>query len=560
MTTTHRPAARRAAAGLGVLALGLGTALVTVAPAQAAEARDVVAESGSVSWGFRESFRRYVGLQTAALPPVGAVPVGERIALKAPAEFDLDGTPAATVDTTPPNETLPYLLPVAGGSVTDEGNLSVASTGGAVFAFPSHAFTVTVENVGIDVVDGAGTVVGDLTVEIPENNLGYAAGTYGGDDVVLGDVASTTVSVEGDEVTVSADGVTLTADGAAALQDFLAAGAELDDLTLTADLAEAPVEAWNPAVQVSRTSGFDPAATSTVTVTGSGFDPLANVNTAGRPPVAANQPSGVYVVFGKFAESWRPSAGVASSAREVLSQKWALPEPSYSQVKAGFPSVANQLVLMNDDGTFSADLEVTTDDTVDGVYGVYTYAAGGAPANAAQELAVPVAFAAPDGSGEGDVGVDVEVPEKEDPVDPVEPGEFSWTIDGTGAVSLGTATQGETAFTATGSLHTVSVSDTRPEGTWTINGQVGTFVGGSSSFSGTALGWAPTAVTGSPQLGSAVLAGSTPGLTAESNKLASGTGAANAADVVVGADLTLSIPLDTPAGDYSGVLTLTAVG
>jgi hypothetical protein len=552
MTTTTR----RAAAGLGVLALGLGTALVTVAPAQAAESRDVVAESGSVSWGFRESFRRYVGLQTAALPPVGAIPVGERITLKTPAEFDLDGTPAATVDTTPPNETLPYLLPVAGGSVTDAENLSVTSTGGAVFAFPSHAFTVTVENVGIEVTGGTGQVVGDLSVVIPENNLGYDAGTYGGDDVVLGDVATTTVAVEGDEVSVTADGVTLTADGAAALQDFLQAGAELDDLTLTAELDGAPVQEWNPAVQVSQTSGFDPSATSTVTVTGSGFDPLANVNAGGRPPVAKDQPTGVYVVFGKFASDWRPSDGAASSARTVVSQKWALPEPSYSQVKAAFPNVAGQLVLMNEDGSFSADLEVATDDSASGVYGVYTYAAGGAAANAAQELAIPVTFVAPGASGEGDVGVDVDVPEY---VEPVDPGAFSWTISGTGAVSLGTAAQGENAFTATGSLHAVTVSDTRPEGTWTINGQVTDFVGGSSSFSGAALGWAPEVTSGDALAGSAVAAGSDPGLTATS-ALASGSGENGQADAVLGADLTLSIPLDTPAGDYAGVLTLTAVG
>ncbi|WP_418275578.1 HtaA domain-containing protein [Isoptericola jiangsuensis] len=556
MTTTHRPAARgRAVAGLGVLALGLGTALVTVAPAQAAETRDVVAESGSVSWGFRESFRRYVGLQTAALPPVGPVAVGERITLEAPAEFDLDGTPAATADTTPPNETLPYLLPVAGGSVADEDNLSVSSTGGAVFAFPSHAFTVTVENVGIDVTDGTGTIVGDLSVVIPDNNLGHDAGTYGGDDVVLGDVATTTVSVADDEVSVTAAGVTLTPAGATALQGFLEAGAELDDLTVTADLDAAPAS-WSPAVQVSRTSGFDPAATSALTVDGSGFDPAANLNTGGRPPVAKDQPAGVYVVFGKFASDWRPSAGAASSARTVVSQKWAIPEPSYSQVKAAFPNVADQLVLMNDDGTFTAELEVRTEDSVDGVYGVYTYAAGGAAANAAQELATAVTFAAPDGSGEGDVDVDVEVPELEEPVDP---GAFSWTISGTGAVSLGTAVQGDSAFTATGALHTVTVSDTRPEGTWTINGQVGSFVGGASSFSGSALGWAPTVTDGAANVGSPVVAGSDPGLTTTS-LLASGAGATGQVDAVLGADLTLSIPLDTPAGDYSGVLTLTAVG
>ncbi|MFF2455043.1 HtaA domain-containing protein [Isoptericola sp. NPDC058082] len=560
MSKTFGPARYgRLVAGAGALAVGLGAALVAAPAAQAAAPRDVVADSGSASWGFRESFRRYVGLQTAALPPVGAVPVGERITLVDPATFDVDGTPAATVDTTPPNETLPYLLPVTGGSVTDADDLAVTTSGGAVFHFPSHAFTVTVENVGIEVAGGVGKVVGDLSVEIPENNLGYEQGTYGGDDVVLGDVATTTVDVSGDQVSVTADGVTLTAAGASALQDFLQAGAELDDLTVTADLA-APAQTWNPSVSLSKSAGFDPAATGTLTVTGSGFDPAAN--TATRPPITTGQPTGVYVVFGKFAQDWRPSDGVASSARKVVSQKWALPEPSYSQLKASNPSVAEQLVLLKEDGTFSADLDVKTDDSVDGVYGVYTYAAGGAAANAAQELAVPVAFTPAGGDGEN-VDVEVTVPEGDGggPVEP-EPGEFTWTVASGGAVNLGTATQGDAAFTATGDLRRVTVTDTRAGNpAWSVTGTVTDFFAGSRSFSGSALGWTPAlgANTGGAVAGTAVVAGSGSGLKGGATLVSAPEGHA-AGSVAVDAGLDLSIPLSTPAGDYTGVLTLTAVG
>ena len=558
MSITHGPARYgRLVSGAGALALGVGAALVAAPSAQAAEPQDVVADSGSVSWGFRESFRRYVGLQTAALPPVGAVPVGERITLVDPAAFDLDGTPAATADTTPPNETLPYLLPVTGGSVTDADDLRVESAGGAVFHFPSHAFTVTVENVGIEVTGGVGTVVGDLSVEIPENDLGYEAGTYGGDDVILGDVATTTVDVSGDEVSVTADGVTLTAAGASALQDFLQAGAELDDLTVTAGL-DAASQTWNPAVALSRSEGFDPATTSTVTVTGTGFDPAAN--TATRPPITTGQPTGVYVVFGKFAEDWRPSDGAASTVRKVVSQKWALPEPSYSQLKASNPGVADQLVLLNADGTFTADLEVATAET-DGVYGVYTYAAGGATANAAQELAVPVAFTPAGGDGEN-VDVEVTVPEDDGgPVDP-EPGEFTWTIASGGAVSLGTATQGDAAFTATGDLRQVTVTDTRAGSpAWSVTGTVTDFFAGSRSFSGAALGWTPAvgANTGGAVAGAQVAPGSGSGLQGGATLVSAPDGHA-AGSVTVDAGLDLSIPLTTPAGDYTGVLTLTAVG
>jgi hypothetical protein len=561
MSITHSPARYgRLVSGAGALALGLGAALVAAPSAHAADPRDVVADSGSVSWGFRESFRRYVGLQTAALPPVGAVPVGERITLGAPAEFDTDGTPAATVDTTPPNETLPYLLPVSGGSVTDADDLSVTSSGGAVFHFPSHAFTVTVENVGIEVTGGVGKVVGDLSVVIPENDLGYEAGTYGGDDVVLGDVATTTVDVSGGQVSVTADGVTLTQAGASAVQDFLQEGAELDDLTVTADL-EAPAQAWNPAVTLSKSSGFDPATTSTLTVEGSGFDPAAN--TATRPPITTGQPTGVYVVFGKFGQDWRPSDGAASTARTVVSQRWALPEPSYSQLKASNPGVADQLVLLHEDGTFTADLQVKTDDA-DGVYGVYTYAAGGAAANAAQELAVPVAFT-PAGGGGGDVDVEVTVPEGDDggePGGPGEPGELTWTIASGGAISLGTATQGDAAFTASGDLRQVTVTDTRTGSpAWSLTGTVTDFFAGSRSFSGSALGWTPAVGTntGGAVAGAAVAPGSGSGLKGGATLVSAPEGHA-AGSVSVDAGLDLAIPLSTPAGDYTGVLTLTAVG
>src|SRR5688500_17259834 len=43
----------------------------------------------------------------------------------------------------------------------------------------------------------------------------------------------------------------------------------------------------------------------TVSITGSGFDPAAAIGT--RPPLSG-QPSGSYVVFGKFADVWQPSA------------------------------------------------------------------------------------------------------------------------------------------------------------------------------------------------------------------------------------------------------------
>src|SRR5699024_8944856 len=100
-------------------------------------------------------------------------------------------------------------------------------------------------------------------------------------------------------------------------------------LTFTPSQEEAPV--FEPALDVSKTTDLDPDG-QTITVSGSGFDP--NANTGTRPPLAG-QPSGIYVVFGDFDTDWKPSDGIASGARRVIEQYWALPEPSFSQMNPG---------------------------------------------------------------------------------------------------------------------------------------------------------------------------------------------------------------------------------
>jgi putative cell wall-binding protein len=146
-------------------------------------------------------------------------------------------------------------------------------------------------------------------------------------------------------------------------------------------------------VTVSKTSNVSRAG-ETVTVTGSGFDPAANTGT--RPPLAG-EPSGVYVVFGRFADTWRPSDGAASSARRVLSQLWALPQASYDAVETLLGN-DDGLVLLESDGSFTATLEVDADDTGTGNFGIYTYAGSGA-VNADQETFTAITFADPPTSG-----------------------------------------------------------------------------------------------------------------------------------------------------------------
>jgi len=142
-----------------------------------------------------------------------------------------------------------------------------------------------------------------------------------------------------------------------------------------------------PTLEVSATSGLDPAG-QTVTVTGSGYDPAANVGT--RPPLAGQQ-SGVYVVFGRFAESWKPSQGAPSAARQIVTQVWAVPKAAYDLLN---PLGTNpEIVLLQPDGTFTAEVAVRESEGT-GAYAIATYPGSGA-VNADQEVLLPVSFGAP---------------------------------------------------------------------------------------------------------------------------------------------------------------------
>jgi hypothetical protein len=162
------------------------------------------------------------------------------------------------------------------------------------------------------------------------------------------------------------------------------------------------------------------------------------------------------------------------------------------------------------------------------------------------------------GTGEEDVDLEVTVPAAPEPT-----GELTWSVGGgAGAVSLGTAQADASAFTAAGQLKPVTVSDTRTSGSaWTVNGAVSDFAGSAGSFDGSALGWTPavTSNTVGAVVGAPVAAGTGSGLSVAST-LASAPAGHAAGSVAVDAALALRLPLDTPAGDYTGVLTLTVVG
>lgn len=138
-----------------------------------------------------------------------------------------------------------------------------------------------------------------------------------------------------------------------------------------------------PTVHVDKTAVS--ADGDSVTVTGTGFDPSLSVGT--RPPLAG-QPSGAYVVFAAFPDNWRPSEGGTRSS--ILTQRWAVPAAGFALIGGA----AAGAVLLNADGSFTATLPVSRDDSLaaDLNYGIYTYAASGAVV-ASYETYTPITFA-----------------------------------------------------------------------------------------------------------------------------------------------------------------------
>lgn len=158
---------------------------------------------------------------------------------------------------------------------------------------------------------------------------------------------------------------------------------------------------------------------------------------------------------------------------------------------------------------------------------------------------------------EPDSGTQTLVVDVPDPGD----GEFVWSVDGGGAVSLGTAVASGDHWSASGQLNQITVTDTRAgRPAWAISGQLGDFTDlpGSAKY----LGWAPTIITDGAGAGpgAAVVSGflSGNGLSAPATLASAGPGH-EPGSATVGAELDLQLPIDTPPDTYTAVLTITAV-
>ncbi len=208
-------------------------------------------------------------------------------------------------------------------------------------------------------------------------------------DLSAGTDASTTGTVAWSNVPA-----TLTADGATAFGGFYSAGTALDPVSFSWPVEAAPEpEPVVPAISVSPTTGLESG--DVVTVTGTGFGPNETGGPIGTRPPLAGKFSGVYVTFGTFLDTWKPSESAPQSARKTApgATKWVLNSADMASV--GGPAAG--AVAIGADGSFSVDITVTEDFAgalAAGNYGIYTYPGAGG-LYAPFETFTPIEFAAP---------------------------------------------------------------------------------------------------------------------------------------------------------------------
>ncbi|NKX92546.1 hypothetical protein HF995_04530 [Sanguibacter hominis ATCC BAA-789] len=221
MTTTR---ARRAVGALVTAALTLAGAAVAAPTAVAASS----SSDAALRWGFRESFRSYVG------SPANRLTAGTRIVPNKPATFD----PAAAGT----DERRPYVFPVA--SATEGATTTIRTSGSVTYRFPAHDFVITLGDIKVVTTSKATSVVADLTVVVPQGATHFTPGTFVSNDVTIGTApaSGTKVTRSGEKVTVAATGLTLTPKGADALRSFLPAGSSLDNLTVSRAVTKAPAK------------------------------------------------------------------------------------------------------------------------------------------------------------------------------------------------------------------------------------------------------------------------------------------------------------------------------
>ena len=141
--------------------------------------------------------------------------------------------------------------------------------------------------------------------------------------------------------------------------------------------------------------------------------------------------------------------------------------------------------------------------------------------------------------------------------------------DASCAIAFGTAARvipgsGAPYYEAEASLNNVQVDSNGEDTGWKVTGQMTDFTKagpGGDSFSGDQLGWDPAQVSATPGLivvDGGVIAPGTPGGLSNGETLASAAAGSSVGIAEIDADLTVKIPMQNKAGEYSGTLTMTA--
>ncbi|MFF2309501.1 HtaA domain-containing protein [Streptomyces albidoflavus] len=206
MTPNRRPVVLAAAVAT---ALGLGATALTL-PAVAAEAPRAGAPvmdltDGTLNWGVKESFRRYV---------------------------NGGGTITTSGGATQAEGNGPFTFVGGTGTYNEAGDhgVNVALDGSVKFAYPAHHFTITIDDLKVVTVGNTGFIKADVTLDDD---------TQDDIDLATVDLAAATKGDSRTELVYKDIPTTLTADGAKAFNGMYKAGDALDPATLSVKAAPA---------------------------------------------------------------------------------------------------------------------------------------------------------------------------------------------------------------------------------------------------------------------------------------------------------------------------------
>jgi len=331
--------------------LALASVLVPTAPASAAPG-DVA--GATLDWGIRTSFVNYVKgpIAHGVVTPDGVGGTG----------------PFSWAGGTGTSQSVEYP-----GSVRFEGHK------GTGVPADEYALDLTFSHLRVRLTS---TSTAELVLDVRTRPLGASEYTNHS-DVVFATLALASGNVTSTATAVAYTGVpaVLTADGAAAFAGFYSAGENLDPVSFSWPVEQAPIV---PTLAVSQTEGLEPGGAS-ITITGTDYNTdYANRHGAGK--------AGVYVQIGWLDSAWRPSAGAPSSARNNAYQRWVKEDPT-----AGLYLQWTETSSTRADFSWTVTIDKATLDAktrAGATLAVFTVGAGGA-VQADNELAVPISFATP---------------------------------------------------------------------------------------------------------------------------------------------------------------------